>query len=87
MTFGPEHTAECLAKSEKYCTCGALNKYRPKLPIIESPIATLRDQFAMAALTGLMTSQDQQGEWQHDVLGATRIAYEVADAMLKAREE
>jgi hypothetical protein len=41
---------------------------------------TLRDQFAMAALTGLMT---HKGEPIHDL--AIR-AYRAADAMMKLRE-
>lgn len=46
------------------------------------PVATLRDQFAMAALTGLLSCEETSGgpdefaEW----------SYEYADAMLAARE-
>jgi len=85
MTFGPEHTAECLAKSEKYCTCGALNKYRPKLPIMESPIATLRDQFAMEIAPALISLYGTFVKVNGKAIA--KESYEIADAMLKAREE
>jgi len=45
-------------------------------------IATLRDQFAMAALTGLLANPDA-AKYSND---RTEVAYELADAMLKARE-
>ena len=43
--------------------------------------ASLRDQFAMAALTGALAGRvvNERTEW-------ARAAYELADAMLKARE-
>jgi hypothetical protein len=40
----------------------------------------LRDEFAMAALTGMLI-----GEWLSDK-GVATTAYEYADAMLRARE-
>lgn len=50
--------------------------------------ATLRDQFAMAALTGELASQSSDvGEWldaSSDMLA--RRCYRIADAMLAARE-
>lgn len=48
---------------------------------------SMRDQFAIAAVQGLMTSQNQEGEWRHCVTEAARISYEVADAMLEARNQ
>lgn len=45
-----------------------------------SMIVPLRDQFAMAALTGLLAMN-----WGDDYCNAER-AYEAADAMLKRRE-
>ena len=45
---------------------------------------TLRDQFAMAALTGFMGSGDC-ATGNHDA--AARLAYRFADAMLEARKE
>ena len=42
----------------------------------------LRDQFAMAALTGLLANPDA-AKYSKD---RTEVAYELADAMLKARE-
>lgn len=43
----------------------------------------LRDQFAMAALTGLLASKCTLDSAPH----AVREAYEAADEMLKAREK
>ena len=45
---------------------------------------TLRDEFAIAALTGLMTS----GNLKHDVTNAriAALSYHIADVMLEARE-
>lgn len=40
----------------------------------------LRDQFAMAALTGSLTSDPDEAE------GMARMAYQLADAMLEARK-
>jgi len=45
---------------------------------------TLRDQFAMAALTGFMGSGDC-ATGNHDA--TARLAYRFADAMLEARKE
>lgn len=42
---------------------------------------TLRDQFAMAALTGLVSKYGSG-----DYMNASTIVYSYADAMLKARE-
>ncbi len=52
---------------------------------------TMRDRFAMAALTGwlitLGTRAGEQGYTDHGACGeAARLAYETADAMLSARE-
>jgi hypothetical protein len=44
--------------------------------------ATLRDQFAMAAMTGLMAINPAAGSLE----GIAEFSYIAADAMLKARE-
>jgi hypothetical protein len=44
--------------------------------------ATLRDQFAMAALTGLLANPDAA-----KYKDRAEVAYNYADAMLKARED
>ena len=44
--------------------------------------ATLRDQFAMAALTGIMANHESWGNAQE----RAERAYEIADAMMKERE-
>ena len=54
------------------------------------PVATptLRDQFAMAALTGFtnqVEGQQSPTTWAWD--GLAQAAYRAADAMLKARED
>jgi hypothetical protein len=50
--------------------------------IEKDDLETLRDQFAMAALTGLLNSGGMSG----DPLEDAAEAYKYADAMLKARE-
>ena len=47
----------------------------------DSKAPTLRDQFAMAALTGLVFGR------KDNVNTFAEEAYKIADAMLKAREE
>jgi hypothetical protein len=47
-------------------------------------VVTMRDQFAMAALTGFMGSGDC-ATGNHDA--TARLAYRFADAMLEARKE
>jgi hypothetical protein len=53
-------------------------------PIPMTETLTLRDQFAMAALTGFMGSGDC-ATGNHDA--TARLAYRFADAMLEARKE
>ncbi len=53
-------------------------------PISMTETLTLRDQFAMAALTGFMGSGDC-ATGNHDA--TARLAYRFADAMLEARKE
>ena len=57
---------------------------RGKIQVLE-PHTTLRDQFAMAALTGLMTTVNAKVR-ADDCVNASRLAYQLADAMLKLRE-
>jgi hypothetical protein len=45
-------------------------------------VATLRDQFAMAALTGIMANHESWKSPQE----RSELAYELADAMMKERE-
>lgn len=51
-------------------------------PISMAETLTLRDQFAMAALTGVM---NKTGSFNYKILAFD--AYMVADAMLEARKE
>jgi len=52
-------------------------------PISMSETLTLRDQFAMVALTGIVANPD------YDLYNGdkARVAYEIADAMLKERKK
>ena len=85
--FGP---AEKLLWGE--CGSGTITHYRiwePVKPPASKPepeAPTLRDQFAMAALTGLCASLNGTDNWE--VLGkeAAIYAYEFADAMLEVRK-
>lgn len=52
------------------------------LPVAIQEAMTLRDQFAMAALTGLLTHNAMTNGSGY----AATFAYEIADAMLKARQ-
>lgn len=52
--------------------------------------ATLRDYFAAAALTGILANPNTQAAgaaWELVGAEVAKVAYIVADAMLKAREE
>jgi hypothetical protein len=53
---------------------------------IAAQYPTLRDQFAMAALTGMLSTDDRTADGNYSIFYA-RLAYEVADAMLEARKE
>jgi hypothetical protein len=53
------------------------------IPQIQQHDETMRDRFAMAALTGMLGSQDFFGDMQ----SFCRVAYEYADAMIEARKK
>lgn len=53
-----------------------------RFPVAATQVLTLRDLFAMAALTGVM---NKTGSFNHKILAFD--AYMVADAMLEARKE
>ena len=64
-------------------SCGAtcsVGRPVPKSP--ETP--TLRDQFAMAALTGFVASGKLSKVYTQEVLAGA--SYQIADAMMRARE-
>jgi len=52
---------------------------------------TKREYFAGLAMQGLMTSQDQNGSWRHDIKTCAEISVQMADAILaeldKSKEE
>ena len=93
MTFLPEHKSNCPALAGLPCTCGAWNAVPPltaeeiKLMNIQSA-PTLRDQFAMAALQGLLSHRGNSFPVEHyDCVDFSNVSYELADAMLKARDK
>ena len=52
---------------------------------VMEPMATLRDQFAMAALTGMLADENVSVGGTYDAKNA-QLCYGIADAMLKARK-
>lgn len=86
-----EHGAEVISESAS----GAINAWNDVTANFTQPIKTLRDEFAMAALTGILSDRDTAlriGKIGMDnlvcpaKLTATG-AYAIADAMLKEREK
>ena len=75
--------------------CQAVNAFYEDTPAVEDQ-PTLRDRFAMAALTGLVASgleehwdqtKQQHSGWQADVDRRwASYCYQMADAMLEARQ-
>ena len=65
--------------------CGGRGETGSGNPAIETVqvAITIRDQFAMAALTGMMASDVASGWTQETV---SQDAYAIADAMLEARK-
>ena len=55
----------------------------PSSPPASEHVATLRDQFAMAALTGMLSDVHFRAM---DVERAAELAFETADAMIRARK-
>jgi hypothetical protein len=53
-----------------------------EIELIDEPSTTLRDQFAMSALTGILA-----GGWNIHEYSATVHAYLFADAMLEQRKD
>jgi hypothetical protein len=68
--------------SELWADMSHLSSLPPEEDIKRAGESLLRDQFAMAALTGLLANPDA-AKYSKD---RTEVAYEFADAMLKARE-
>lgn len=53
----------------------------PSMPV---PIETMRDRFAIAALTGLLANEGMYSEHWHTY---SKHAYALADAMMEARKK
>ena len=70
-------------------TCNAqfyhLENLRSGPITVMEPYVTLRDQFAVAALTAIITQGTMNAEM--DVMPYVQDAYTIADAMLAARKE
>lgn len=49
-------------------------------------VETLRDRFAMAAVSGFCAQCDATGMWSWQSKDAAAFAYEIADAMMEARK-
>ena len=58
-----------------------LNQHPQPIMMVNEPRATLRDQFAMAAMTGLLSDPTSSGP-----KGCATAAYLYADAMMEARK-
>jgi len=72
---------DSLFTSDQLSVHEGLEKSRAVLDEIVAKQPTLRDHFAIAALTGLVSTGTTKSD--HDSL--SRQAYEIADAMLSAR--
>jgi len=63
----------------------------PTIETIGGEVKTLRDEFAMAALTGIVAkipfAEYEVGDYVESYDAASRGAYEYADAMLEARNK
>lgn len=74
-----EHAA--YLSGQFYETKQVINEQGYQLPVNVAEAVTLRDQFAMAALTGLLA-----GRTAGDRIHWAKIAYEFADDMMEARK-
>jgi len=88
-------TAEANYPKAQCLDCGCLGPFAKTsdeavrawnaIPRKVPPNKTLRDEFAMAALTGLLAGLESDGHLAHD--DAAQFAYDRADAMMKEREK
>ena len=69
----------------------SINDGGPAFPVNgpngDHPGMSLRDWFAGQVLNGVVSAFDQRPDAYFDDQRAARLAYQTADAMLKAREE
>lgn len=54
---------------------------------VHEPAMTLRDRFAMAALTGMLSNPSATAAWLDDIRPYCEAAYDAADCMMKARKK
>lgn len=59
----------------------------PEFFALPETMPTLRDQFAMAALTGIFANPSYTDFVEMDCLIDSEVAYQYADAMLEARKK
>lgn len=91
MSMGPEHKPDCPALGGLECTCGAWNSVfqHPGFLVNNPNEKTLRDEFAMAALTGICSSMNRGRieDIYYGVQGGNievQVSLAIADAMMKA---
>lgn len=75
-----EHLAALIDAARQEGRSQAVAEMLP-LPVADAPAPTLRDQFAMGALPCLSSSSASAAD------RIAKAAYEIADAMMKAREQ
>ena len=73
-----------IISDNEVCYCNYPLPGEKKLGSSLEPVATLRDQFAMAALTGILCT-NPEGHSLDAAMILAKAAYSVADAMMEAR--
>jgi len=58
-----------------------------KTPTQPQEVKTLRDEFALAALTGIMSHRDMYVRTRYEMKDLAVNCYKIADEMMKAREK
>lgn len=81
-TDGAHHCDGCNAS---FMMTPDFSKYRGQITIME-PYATLRNQFAMASLTGLLSTATAK-IGASDIRAVTFLSYQLADSMMEARKQ
>lgn len=80
-----EEQWRCKDCGTKFVTLDSLFSGQQKIQIME-PMKTLRDEFAMAALTGLVSDPQVNLGTKEQLDNGAKFCYSLADAMLEARK-
>lgn len=64
-----------------------LEAYAAQIGYENAQLKTLRDEFAMAALTGLLASETESHNFGGSFPTAAKMAFQYADAMLAIRDK